>query len=601
MYDEIESATAGIRNVNKADKIQEKIQSKYFSMVESGIVYLADEGCGMYSALVVNGEEYGHVWYIDLANEVGAFPLKHLVTGEPLQFFDWLELWLDASLAHTKDGAAELAGYADFVPADLFPGESDAEIGRHSQATGGARAPGNFDPFFEFYDAKIDSVPITALPPDRFAGALDTVRERLHRFVQELSKEEQLTFSSEALLALGMLAPIPKEDVLSDKGKFEDFLYDTLLLHYEKEMYFSTASEVSSHRHLCEKIREVARRRDFSGIYGIYYTDALLNFSAKADLEGCQGAEREAKMVLAKNPKHAVVWDSYVKILFNLQRCMEDSAGAHGVHAQIREIYEKSKRKEIPLAEEKTTGIYLRSIANLAACASSKAEADGIANRLRSFKKTLKHEAAPLQMEACYSLALALCIMCRMEWADLKTRTANCVEISKLWKDARKLQAKPKRTGTDSAAIIPKTDITADDIAEDFAEAVFFRSLLAPTDQYYLIIGIAKDILKAHPGNTMVAEQYTRILRNHSMRPETKDAEIKSNMNALQAVREIHPDDLDFARRYGEMARVLHSETNKAKYGESVAILLALARQYPGDEIIGEDLAAAERIWARLP
>jgi glutathione S-transferase len=49
------------------------------------------------------------------------------------------------------------------------------------------------------------------------------------------------------------------------------------------------------------------------------------------------------------------------------------------------------------------------------------------------------------------------------------------------------------------------------------------------------------------------------------------------------------------------MARALHSETNKAKYGESVAILHALARQYPDDETIAEDLAAAARIWDRLP
>jgi spore coat protein CotH len=94
---------------------------------------------------------------------------------------------------------------------------------------------------------------------------------------------------------------------------------------------------------------------------------------------------------------------------------------------------------------------------------------------------------------------------------------------------------------------------------------------------------------------------YSLILRNHSMRPETTDNEIRQAMRGLQAVRERFPKDADMASRYGEMARVLYSGTNRKKYGKSVEILRTLAAEWPDMDSVAADYSAAKSIWEQLP
>jgi len=84
-------------------------------MANQGIIYLAHEGCGMYSVLVIKGKEHGCVWYSDFSNDVGLFPLVYPQTGEPLGFFDWFEIWLDAALACMENDTEELQGYAEYI------------------------------------------------------------------------------------------------------------------------------------------------------------------------------------------------------------------------------------------------------------------------------------------------------------------------------------------------------------------------------------------------------------------------------------------------------------------------------------------------------
>jgi hypothetical protein len=69
----------------------------------------------MYSALVVNGEEYGNIWYYDLANDAGIYPLTSPVSGKPMGFWEWYELWLDSALHYLETGEEGFSSYADFI------------------------------------------------------------------------------------------------------------------------------------------------------------------------------------------------------------------------------------------------------------------------------------------------------------------------------------------------------------------------------------------------------------------------------------------------------------------------------------------------------
>jgi len=58
---------------------------------EGGFIPLCEEGCGMYSMLVVNSKDpdtYGTVWFWDFANDFGTAPMKDAQTGQPFHFLD---------------------------------------------------------------------------------------------------------------------------------------------------------------------------------------------------------------------------------------------------------------------------------------------------------------------------------------------------------------------------------------------------------------------------------------------------------------------------------------------------------------------------------
>lgn len=85
-------------------------------MTDSGFIFLCDEGCGMYSILIVNSDDkdtYGTAWYYDLANDGGIFPLFNPVNKKTMDFLDWLEYYVDRTLELDNDdffGYAELTG-----------------------------------------------------------------------------------------------------------------------------------------------------------------------------------------------------------------------------------------------------------------------------------------------------------------------------------------------------------------------------------------------------------------------------------------------------------------------------------------------------------
>jgi len=62
----------------------------------SGFIPLAHHGCGMFSVLVVTGEQRGRVWFCDM----GWVP-EHSEVGQ-FGFLDWYEHWLDRCLQHKR-------------------------------------------------------------------------------------------------------------------------------------------------------------------------------------------------------------------------------------------------------------------------------------------------------------------------------------------------------------------------------------------------------------------------------------------------------------------------------------------------------------------
>lgn len=86
--------------LNIADLSDEEYDA-VFETKNAGFIPLCHEGCGMYSILIVNTEDkdtYGTVWYYDLANDAGIFPLINPVTKKTMTFLDWLEYYVDQTL-----------------------------------------------------------------------------------------------------------------------------------------------------------------------------------------------------------------------------------------------------------------------------------------------------------------------------------------------------------------------------------------------------------------------------------------------------------------------------------------------------------------------
>ncbi len=85
---------------NKARMIEEEKTNnpeKFCSIAlknVNGILPIQTEGCTYFGVLVLNGDEVGKIWFIDI-NEYKAMPSGD---KESLTFIEWYENWLDSSL-----------------------------------------------------------------------------------------------------------------------------------------------------------------------------------------------------------------------------------------------------------------------------------------------------------------------------------------------------------------------------------------------------------------------------------------------------------------------------------------------------------------------
>ena len=84
----------------------EKIYKSEEVNIDAGYILLCQEGCGMLSILVVNTDDLetcGTVWFYDLANDCGIFPLINPLNRQPMSFLDWLEYYVDKTLELDDD------------------------------------------------------------------------------------------------------------------------------------------------------------------------------------------------------------------------------------------------------------------------------------------------------------------------------------------------------------------------------------------------------------------------------------------------------------------------------------------------------------------
>jgi len=82
----------------------EEYEKVYFSNEHSnGVLRLCNFGCGVFISLIVNGEEYGNMWFDDRCNDQGIYSASGLNESERITLLDWYEQWLDKSLAKEKN------------------------------------------------------------------------------------------------------------------------------------------------------------------------------------------------------------------------------------------------------------------------------------------------------------------------------------------------------------------------------------------------------------------------------------------------------------------------------------------------------------------
>lgn len=110
--------------IEKPLNIQELSEEEYDAIyeteeinIDAGYVMLCHEGCGMYSILIVNTDDentYGTVWYYDLANDDGIFPLTNPANNSTMNFLDWLEYYVDQTLELDDSDYFSYAELVDF-------------------------------------------------------------------------------------------------------------------------------------------------------------------------------------------------------------------------------------------------------------------------------------------------------------------------------------------------------------------------------------------------------------------------------------------------------------------------------------------------------
>jgi len=83
------------------EKAIEEFENEYFDdKYITGAIRICNFGCGVSINLIVNGEEFSHIWTDDRCSDYGIYPFNYYTFNNQkrLSFFDWYECWLDNSI-----------------------------------------------------------------------------------------------------------------------------------------------------------------------------------------------------------------------------------------------------------------------------------------------------------------------------------------------------------------------------------------------------------------------------------------------------------------------------------------------------------------------
>lgn len=95
-------------NEEDYEKEYSKFQEQYFDNEQmNGVIAICNYGCGISLNLVVNGEEFGHIWIDDRGNDGGIYPSKEFGNENKISFLNWYELWLDSSFKEINENLNE--------------------------------------------------------------------------------------------------------------------------------------------------------------------------------------------------------------------------------------------------------------------------------------------------------------------------------------------------------------------------------------------------------------------------------------------------------------------------------------------------------------
>lgn len=76
----------------------DEFENIYFDQnLVNGVLRICNYGCAISLNLVVNGLEYGSLWFDDRASEAGIYPLREENLNR-VTFLEWYERWIDSSL-----------------------------------------------------------------------------------------------------------------------------------------------------------------------------------------------------------------------------------------------------------------------------------------------------------------------------------------------------------------------------------------------------------------------------------------------------------------------------------------------------------------------
>ncbi|MDR1394544.1 MAG: hypothetical protein LBK52_00020, partial [Deltaproteobacteria bacterium] len=434
----MEAAQKSPISQTEADQLKTELLQAAIRKALRGVIFLASEGSGRYTILIVNGQEFGHVWYLELENNFRAVPLYHPETGRPLTFLDWYELWLDAALSFADGKGEELAGCSTFIS---NPRPEELQSSLEERLTFRKK---KFASLIELFNGEIDGVSLFAAGKDKFRAVLSSILIRLKILTGEMALGDTAEQALEALLLSGIILPRPEKHRHIYALLNYNYLAEALCLLYEKK--FLDASQNTSaavQESVLGYILNLAERYNYSRGHGISVAEAAMNASNSSnDPQFSYKVSKwiEVLILSKKNIKIGNIWLDYMTILYNIQR-LSDPANALEAYERLKKAYHNALKCRDPFTDMTAAGIYARSLGNIVSSFSDKKTVFASIRELESL--FVKNQSSPVAITACTSQALAAAYShaSSLDPSTGRTRARYCARIFEIWQKVRESES----------------------------------------------------------------------------------------------------------------------------------------------------------------